>query len=372
MKNILRIGILTFHKAINYGAVLQAFALQQVIANSGVNCEIINYDCAVLRKKYKSFYLKRLTPRGILSALVHWPFRYIRNSKFKRFRRKYLVTSSEMYLKEDLNRLQSRYDRFVVGSDQIWNIDITGSDLTYFLDFCLDNRRKYSYAASLGTAEPDQNQQTIYLKYLSDFKAIAVREESSSVFLSNLLSRPVKWTADPVFLLELDKWKRLIPEPKITEDYIFVYSLHEEDVYKYANYLKKETGLKLVCIPANFKCRIKGRKDYCAGVEDFLNYIFFSKYVISDSFHVVAFSIMFQKNVNVVLKKEYPALNSRLTSLMNFLNLKNKIICDNNYAVSLIEQIDYSQVDKILNKHVQDSIDYIREEICGEKTSENW
>lgn len=357
----MKIGIITFHRAINYGAVLQAFALQRALNKNGYETEIIDYACKYLEKCYKKYYNPEHSIKGIISAIIYYPIRSARIEKFEKFRKKYMNISSEKNItKEDLKKIANKYDYIITGSDQVWNPEQTDYDMSYFLDF-VEPQKRISYAASMGTNEPPENQATIFKKYVQRYYKVSVREEENEKYLKKLLNIKVKTVADPVFLLSIDEWKLLIDNKSIiNEPYIFVYCLHEKKCYKYAKYLSDKTGKKIVSIPDNIKVRCSGKKDFKAGVLDFLNYIYYSDYVITDSFHATAFSIIFEKNFNIVMKQNRKALNGRLYSISNKYDL-DEIVISGDYDINKIgKKVNFDGVRKIKNREILEAERFIK------------
>lgn len=358
----MKIGILTFHRACNYGAVLQTYALQKAIASFNVQCEIIDYRCEAIEKTYKNFYIHSYSLKGFISAIIHYPLRLIRNIIFKRFIKRFLKLSNISYNRNNIQKM--KYDKFVVGSDQVWNENITDGDPTFYLDFVYDHAKKISYAASFGSSAIDLEKQKKYLHYLSSFNSISVRECDSSKMLELLLGRKIHWLLDPVFLHSAEYWEKFVLPKNDKNEYIFVYSLHEKKTYRYADYLAKISGLKIITIPNYLNIGVKAYRNYFAGINQFLTYIKHARYIITDSFHATAYAIIFHKNVNVVLREGSPG-NNRLLSLMKLFNMEHKIINDDNYG-ELTSQIDYSVVDEIKEKEIKKAMSFVQQNICGE------
>lgn len=145
----MRICILTFHRAQNYGAVLQAYALQKKIEELGYTCDILDYRCEKIENSYKLFGVKSPSPKNVVSMLLHLPFNIKKEKSFAKFRKQFLRISEEIYTRQNIANSNKEYDVFIVGSDQVWNGDLTGVDRTYFLDFVKERKTKIAYAASV-------------------------------------------------------------------------------------------------------------------------------------------------------------------------------------------------------------------------------
>ena len=366
----MKLGILTFHRALNYGAVLQSYALETALNLHGYEAEIIDYACDYMEKQYRPYYNPSRSLKGIGSALAYYPIRREKSRKFKAFRASYLKLSNKKNLgKNDLKRIAHEYDRLIVGSDQVWNPKLTGGDASFFLDFA-DSEQKISYAASLGADVPDSDLKPVYKKYLSDYSLLSVREKASEQYLSELLQKPVVTVLDPVFLLNKAQWAAVAgSKPIIQKPYIFVYCLHEKSCYHYAEMLAKEKEIEIVSIPDSLKVKCGGKKDFTAGVCDFLNYICYADYVITDSFHATAFSLIFEKNLNIVLKQSQKSLNGRLSGIAKLLNVSDCVIQGPEDVGKLGIIQDYKKISPRMKEYRDDSYHYIQR--MDEKVYEN-
>lgn len=359
----MKIGIITFHRAINYGAALQAYALQYALNQMGYEAEIIDYACEYLERCYANFYNPHKNAKGIVSGCLYYPIRSARKKKFTNFRLGYMHLSAEREIKrEELKKIVEKYDYIITGSDQVWNPEQTNYDMSYFLDFVPSNKR-ISYAASMGSNNMLE-QKEIFLNFVKNFKNISVREKKYGDKLAKILDREVYTVVDPVFLIGKTNWIKLIGDQRLVkEEYIFVYCLHEKACYEYAESLAKRTGKKIVCIPDSLKAKCHGKKDFKAGVFEFLNYILFADYIITDSFHATAFSIIFEKQFNVVMKQELKTLNGRLEEIAKKYGLERNVIQNENNVNRLGNIIDYHEINENVKQEVQNSIDFIKKSL---------
>lgn len=343
-----KIGVITFHNAINYGAVLQTYSLSNYIKNKlNIECEVIDYECEKFKKNYKSFRTYKKNFKGYLTALLKMPYIYIKNKKFKKFIYNNINKSSVKYTKETIKNANNIYNYFITGSDQVWNIELT-DDSTYFLDFVSNKNIKLSYAASCGKEKMSDKSIKDNVKYLKSFKKITVREEEFANNLKKLINKDIKEVLDPVFLHESKEWERFTQKNKYG-DYILLYVLHEKSVYEIAKKLSKDTNLKIISIQNDFFKPIEAKYLNTCGIEEFLTLIKNAKYVITDSFHGASFSIIFRKNLKVVYKKEHKDLNARLDSLINNFDIKNCRI-DENSSLDDIKIMTKYNIQKIQEK----------------------
>ena len=356
----MKVGILTFQQAINYGAVLQLYALQKTIQKLGVDSEVINYISPKLKKDYKIIrYNDGL--KNLLASIFAAKAFYERKRRFKLFENKYLNLTDELYFKEDLSKICNRYDYIITGSDQVWNYSITGTDSTYMLDFVEDSDKKISYAASFGVAQIPDELKVWYKNLLQDFKAISVREKHGQKIFKDICNREITVTLDPTLLLDKYDWENFCCNFKDKDKYILVYSLRNSNLLNsLAKNLKTETGYNLIVL--NPRVRYMYTKDSRAiiGPEEFVDLFFNAEYVLTDSFHGTAFSINFNKKFLCELNTDKNNVNSRLESLFNLLNLKNRTIDSLQKLDKIYDTIDYNNINNILNTERRKSINYLK------------
>ena len=346
----MKIGILTFHRANNYGAVLQCYALQKYLSKFGHDVYVIDYVNEEMQNTYKNFYIGTLNVKNLLSALYNYSLKASRNRVFEAFRRKYIRLSKEQNLSRDnLNTLGCNYDLFVVGSDQVWNPLFTDWDESFYLDFARPDQR-VSYAASLGNFPDNDDTRQYYKRNIEDFRKISVRERSSVDYLGSLTGRRIDCNIDPVFLLPVKEWSEISGVRIIEKPYVFVYCLHETIAYEIANSLAEKEGLLIISIPDSKRAKVAGIKKLNATVNEFVNYIQHADYVITDSFHATAFSILFHKRFQVILKNKYTGLNPRLENLLGSLGLDNHIY---HQSSEIAKDENYTAVDRKIQESIE-------------------
>ncbi len=320
----MRVGLLTFHAAYNYGAMLQAFATQKVLEEIGVEVEILDfYPKANERKNLNlnlTFSIKQIIKQFI--ALFDDDIQY-KYTKFKKFRSRMKLTT-RYYSLEDLERAELNYDMIIVGSDQVWNIQ-NGINEMYLLDFVPKHIPKISYASSFGAAIVSDEYSSIFVKHLTTFKAVSVREIDGVNFLQKLLRKKVSHVLDPTLLLTLDHWKRLITRIPIDYDYVFTYGLSKnEKSIEFLRAVSERYNLPVIGIPMGERVpkefdTEKDIKD--AGPDEFLSYLHGATVVVTGSFHGLAFSINFNKTFYVI---KHDSRNSRMDSLLKILGLTER------------------------------------------------
>ena len=361
-----KVGILTFHRANNYGAVLQAYALQTYLETIGVNAEIVDYRSAYLEKAYRGHSLANKDIKKLLRDLSDWPIRYLKNKAFEKYRKQYL-NLSKTYLENNVIESNNMYDYFVFGSDQIWNYNLSGKDSNYLGAFVSDKKKLNSYAASFGTYRTREKE---YLEMLKRFNKVSVREESGRKFFNEITNRTdTKLVMDPVFLINENKWKSLVNEKKVKR-YIFLYTLQGEKtkMKEVAQYLADRTGLKIVEMQAWLRPKPKNFiPRYCDTPIDFLSWISGADYVITDSFHCTAFSIIFKKKFWVKIAECSEISDSRVGNLLHLLHLEERVIGKNLGKWDIDAMPKYEEALDKLKKEINFSKEFVNTIIKGEK-----
>lgn len=355
----MKVGIMTFHRAINYGAVLQSLALKETIKDLGNECEIINYKCDELEKVASPFYIQSLKPKDIAVFLLQIRMRLIKNKKFNDFAVKYLDKSKPVLTPKNIGSISSEYDAFVTGSDQVWNYEITGLDENYFLSFADKSKRRISYAASFGVSTIPSQYREQYKRLLGQIDCISVREEQGAAMVKELLQIQSKVCVDPVFLFGKEQWKQYITMEKPKDDYIVVYCINKSECYEIAEQLSEQTGLKVVGLQVPMSNRSKCMRIQTESPEDFLGWLYYAKYVVTDSFHGTAFSVIFNKQFLVCTGGSTKGRSSRQENLLNMLGLSSRMSSDNKY-LTIMDTIDYTKVNGILESVAEESKAFLR------------
>jgi hypothetical protein len=370
----MKVGVITFHIAHNYGAVLQAYALSNKLNKLGYDTEIIDYRPKFLTRLYSINPIDKLPDaKSLMSLLLMYPIRYKKYKKFQRFINNKIPLSDDKFrTSKKLAILSSKYDAFITGSDQVWNPEINGVMGEYFLDFVKDaSSIKISYAASFGSSAIKDEYVEEITRYLKKLDAISVREEDGVKIVNKLIGSKPVLVLDPVFLLSIDEWKEQIIIPKVNEKYVLVYMMeYNAKVIDIALEIAKEKKLKILNIssslkvPDGFACNIRD-----IGPNEFLGYFYAAEYVITNSFHGTAFSIIFEKDFIAV---PHTKLNSRIDNILKLTKLKKQQVdlLDVNISYEcLARKIDYSKAKLILNKEIESSIAYLQSVLTNNRRS---
>lgn len=349
-----KVGILTFHFGDNYGAILQCYALAKTISEFGFDTEVINYIPDWRPKRYSETDLEV----KYLSKL----------EKFNSFRKKYLPVKEKRIT--DTKNI-SGYDIYVVGSDQIWNITFPFFNDIYFLNGLDNNSIKISYAASIGmNMEQCERYANIFEKFIPDFDFISLREGSYIKFIQRYSEKKVYKAVDPAMLLSSDDYKILINNKnKQKEKFIFYYYIkHDDDFLLLNDLVNKLSRLHSLEIIHSFIdmpdyiFRNNSRSMYFEGIEDFLWYIQNAEIIITNSFHVTVFSILFKKDFY-----SYPGKNmgERISELLTELELQDRIIIDYKAIQKKDKPIDYNKIYNLIEDLRSQSLNFIDSALKG-------
>lgn len=350
-----KIGIVTWFFAANPGTAFQAYALQQYI-NSLPHCkaELVNY-------KYEAGYNNIAFAHGY--GPLSWAVRTLLNVRkymFCSFQRKNIVYYPKKKIsRKKLSCINDRYDQFILGSDQIWNVKFTEFDKTFFLDF-VSRKRKGAYAPSLGKDEWPEEYREQIRQYLSDFAFIGVREKQSVNVVQPLTDKQVHWSLDPTFLLKKEDWKRIARNPD-EGDYIFEYCITKSPTIRQATErLSEMTGLPVVEYGGVRKRVPSAKRMPHPSADTWLGYLVNAKYVITDSFHGCAFSINTNTNFFVMVT----ANGSRLYSVLELFCLQDRILSDG-MEINLSRTIDWESVNRILEERRNESREWLKKSLLG-------
>ncbi len=367
-----KVGILTFSYSSNGGSVMQAFALQNTISSmEGYEASIINYTknhyCKpVIGQNVFTKPLSTWNPKNIIdwcAQILAYPLKMKKYVKF--FNQYYKGFSENSYTREDLAALNDEYDRFVVGSDQVWNYGSPQVDDTYFLDFVTDNSKKIAYAASFGRKSiPDEKRENAK-KFISDFASISVREPDGVEIVSDLTSREATWVLDPSLLLDKKEYHKISTPPK-KKGYVYLYLRQKSKrLEAFAEKLARAHGLSVVKVFNHWRYGKKGVPMAAVGPHQWLGYIENADYVVTNSFHGICFSIIFEREFYVdFLDKTTTSTNSRLEGMLQQFNLSKRCI-DDVEDINSLSEIDYAVVNEHKERRKARSLSYLKSALDG-------
>lgn len=338
----MKVATLTMQRTLNYGAQIQTFALRETIMGLGHECKVLNYMCPAVESRESPFGKRRITGFHTLVKCCNEGI-YGRR-KFEQFEH---FASSKCGIEggfvdcDTLGDACKKLDAVVVGSDQIWNTDITGGDLGYFLEGVDEGPLKVSYAASLGTGKLDPRYSGKCLDLLRRFDAISVRETASATHLAESgLGRECSVVLDPTLLVNPETLDDLSVHPKFDKGYVLLYMVGEKQRSReVARRLARERRVPLVAVDLFSVSPVAGAKNlYTASPEEFLGLIKGADAVVTSSFHGFCLSVAFERDFYYVLKDGNP-VNSRIVDLAERLGLLERD------GARLLESVSDADVD---------------------------
>ncbi|MEI8611103.1 polysaccharide pyruvyl transferase family protein [Enterovibrio sp. Hal110] len=366
-----KIGIINFHYSNhNYGAVLQAAALQNLVESFGHKAEHIDYipipSKLSVFKRFKEIFTEAVKAVDTTGVIVNTPKVY-NKEVFEQFRIKNLLRTRDIYqIPSDLNAIENRYSHVIVGSDQVWRPSYTVENRdVYFLSFCGDETRRVSYAASFGVDHWEYGNETLETKTvkaeLDKFSAVSVRELSGVKICNNIFSSNATHVLDPTLARGRDYFDKIADDAgvdNVVNEKIVYYKLDPDSEFvSFIDFLEEKLQKKSENI---YRKRV-GRKYYYNSVNDWLDTIRKAKLVVTDSFHCVCFAILFEREF-VYVPNDSRGI-TRLESLLSTLGLENRIARNNlikHFSDYCVDEINYSYASNILNEHRKKSISFLK------------
>ncbi|MEZ9466548.1 polysaccharide pyruvyl transferase family protein [Vibrio breoganii] len=373
-----KIGLLNFHYSkYNYGAVLQAAALANVIAELGYNVEHIDYKRG---QKHK------ITPRFILSEGLNFfkirsflkiilgkekpgivKHKVTGGEVFDDFRNSWIPTGDEeYYFPNELKDVGNLYETVVVGSDQVWRVSPGDKDFAsvYFLDFLPDETRRVAYAASFGFDTWLSSKNKKFTNYvgtlLNKFSSVSVRENTGVDICSKVFNTDACHVLDPTLLRGVGYFETIISEvdTPIQKNNIVYYKL---DLPVDFSITLKALEDDLSVSSENIYYQLVGSEYKYINVPTWLAKIRDSKLVITDSFHCVCMAILFNKEF-ICLSNKSRGL-TRLESLLSMLDLSDRLLPDDTsdlpHVVEKLTKINFDKVNDTLARHQVKSLDFL-------------
>lgn len=354
-----KIGILTFANTVNYGAALQAYALQRAVEGRGVSCEVLNYSNASLDGRERGTR-PSVNPRQLVKYLMRRSFENKRMAAFDRFGRQRLHITERLD-RDSLIEESRSLDCVLIGSDQVFNPRVNGFDATFFGKGLIEVTRVASYAASLGdaTAQSLVECDPEVRNRLSRFIAVSVRERSSISIIRELGVRAV-FSPDPTLLICRNEWDEIADDSfaqGFSNPYVFLYSLNlEEELIKAATKAAVEQGVDLICVHYNTLKVPGGTNLKSIAPESFVALIKYASAVYTDSFHGTCLSIAYNKRFFVKTSGAAVQSNIRLIDLLARYGLSDRLL---GVGADVTDSIDYKTANRQLNQDRESALSYL-------------
>lgn len=353
-----KIGILTFHDAHNYGAMLQCYALQRFLQLEGHQVEVIDYRPPFYQDQYKRHkifpYIGKNPWRTIRSLYYNVIMYNKRYNAFEKFHQQYIKLSVPLLN----NEIPSDYDVYIIGSDQVWNPTLTeGFHSVFFCDFNFekDSKLYVSYALSMENHSFSKEEIDYLQNALKRFDIISVRESSMIPLLQSLTTKKIHTVLDPTLLVGQEIWDGIRDECFIDKPYVVLYQIRESpQVRQRAKEIASRIGGEVVELTARIDKNYPIRYQ-TASPADFINLFRHASYVITTSFHGTAFSLIFNRPFYTY--KLGDSFDSRSASLLTSVGLEGRMVSPED-NISLNE-IDFADANKKISELRQFSRDFL-------------
>lgn len=352
---MMKIGILTYHRSLNYGAELQAIALMNYIKGMGHDVTIIDYW-----PKYRTDRWGKILSLPFLKALREVELMtmtclrtHMRKRNTAKFIKKYM----------NLSDIHDRFDIVVYGSDQIWRkfstANFRGYDKVYWGEGVISAKHRITYAASMGKISvKGDNDKTFIIDHLNNFQAISLREQDFIDYCRLTFDIHFPKVLDPVFLLSETEWKELVPDKNVPQfKYILYYTImYNKETQRIVDVLQKQTGLRVIEMRMTIpEFHYGSRYRYSADAQEFISVLRNAEYVVASSFHGVALSLKFNKQFYYAGSK---TSSNRIISLLNSLGLLDRIIYEGG-VINIHEKIDYQKTNRKLSLLEKESKEWL-------------
>lgn len=386
----MKIGVIThYYKSENYGGNLQAYALVRYLKGCGYDAEQISYlmrdssSEATRTRRGLKFYLRKDLLALVLRRVVFRIEEKRENvtarhhAAFEKFNLGMIPHSATIWRNSDIAACAQDYDVFITGSDQVWNFAWYHS--AFFLEFVPDSKPKLSYAASIAMRSLTEKQKEKIRKSLKGFQAISVREEDAIACIRSAFpSDPptVTTVLDPVLLLSPQEWDEVATRRVVQEPYVFAYFLgNDRGLRRLASSFAKAKGLKLVTLPymlngnALADIGVGDVRLFDATPPDFVSLIRDADYVLTDSFHAVAFSELYRTQYFVFNRNKKDCMNSRIRDITALFGHEERFCQDKTMrkkkALLTVPDVEYGEYSAAFCARRTASVDFLQKNLKG-------
>ena len=362
----MKVGILTFHNAINYGAVLQCYALKEFLVQRGHKVEVIDYRNQYVEDYARLIPIKPLAEERGLVRKIKFVVKslklYSQKQAIKRVFDAFISYHFNLSKRvKSPGNVSSRYDIIIFGSDQIWNPHLCGGfDQAFYGQFPQNGSKFVAYAASLGNpAVLNDAEWKEVGKRLGVFDRISVREVELKDVLNDKFNISACQCVDPTLLVKPQILTAIAKEP-IEDNYVFLFDvMRDDEAESFASYIAQKLNCKVIIGQSkprwtNLRINDNNILVKCASPEEFLGYIKKARVVMGNSFHVVALSIAF--------RKDFYSLDSRKPERIKSLLLQLGLIyrhVKSSDRIAKLTKINYNEVEVKMNKICDSSIKFL-------------
>lgn len=363
----MKISVITLHRVRNYGSSLQTLATQMFLEGLDCEVEIIDY----YPERYSSFGLmKRLKNKSnrleknpvllFMAKVAIAPSYYKKHLVFDKFLKKYILLTEQTYKSEkELVSNLPKADAYCTGSDQVWNSHWNeGVDRPFYLSFLPDDVFRFSYASSIGGEKLSDAEKMEVVPLLKKYKHISVREDSGVQVLSNCGIGNVQQVLDPTLLFDAETWSPYVSNRYRGQKFVLTYNLHHDKrIDQYAVELAKKHNIKVLNISYNWHDIVRpGHLVWCPAVEEYLGLIRDAAYVVTDSFHATAFSLIFATKFIDIFPEQASA---RLRSVLRLTETETRGFDEMPDIKAADVETDFDKVHEILREERDKAMHYM-------------
>ena len=358
-----KVAIITRHDVPNYGSFLQTLATQRIMEEMSLDPTIIDYKRAddstsALIRQYSEN--KNIAYKIYYNTL--WRFSHSRIGKVMESERKKYLHCSPAVDKTTIRDELKKYDMYCTGSDQVWNAVGSGKtkeiDGAFFWKEVPMGEKVFSYAASFGDSNLSENDYNKCYEWLKKFKRISVREDSGVELLSKMGYDSTQ-VIDPTMFVDRKFWDDIAATSKLNpkRKYALIYNLHSNsDMHDYIAGDLSDSNLDVLSISTTFR-KVMGKNVFCPPIQDFLYLFKNASCVYADSFHAIAFSIIFNTPIVVTLPKQY---STRLESILRLFNLEECLSTKKVKKGWDETRIDWNRVNSKLDEERKNSREWLK------------
>lgn len=360
----MNVGILTYHRSENYGAILQALALAKAVRSLGLNPVFIDYQHPDHKELYALFSCTKYKKLTVFQKLKY-VFVFLLTYRRKLRRKRNFQLFFNRYIAEgELGSVSASYDIVIYGSDQIWRkqsiIGIDGFLDIYFGSNVISAKKRISYAASMGDIRLERGDVEFLESAFSNFNAISVREDDLRELVAKTSGVVPTHVLDPVFLLEKEEWKEIASPRLLKKKYILFYCLGDsKEASRAVERLRRETGFEVVELNGRIITRESRSQQWnVVGPSEFLSLLMYAEIVVTSSFHGLCFSLLFNKDFFAI-----PINNPRrIESMLVDFGLERRII-RNAKELDQNDIIEWPLVDNYFKGKKRMSLEYLMNEL---------
>lgn len=371
----LKTALITPFDTGNIGTVTQAYATQALILGLGYENKLIYFHYDAIQNP---FLLSNLVKRGLkryLGSIAGYLMRLPAKKNLWKFINKHIKLTQKVN-SDQLESISEEFDFIIVGSDCVWNGDAFTLETAYLLDFVKDPAQKGNFASSFACDDIPKEQREIFSEYLSQFPVLSVREERGRELIKDLTGKDATVVLDPTLTCDHEFWENIAKESSVNirEEYIFCaeYAISKplmEDAIK----LSKQYNLPVYCLYPPKGKKIRAKVFYKAAPEDVLYLIQHARYVLTDSYHMMIFSINFNKEFFAYRTVTNMPAISKYCSILGKLDLEDRLYHTEHQVQNVVDiltvpSIDYAVVNEILYQERKKTLEYLRNLLkLGEK-----